>query len=150
MNVEREDSSVAKGEYALLCKLPQNLDEKTKWTVMGSKSKRKEYRVREVMGKLIGQEQHFLNKTFIPLLEEGKVKSVYGLVFFLSYNSCKHFLREPQINKEILGLWIYSLIWPNVVQLMPQPPKIPILSHLDWKPYDDHKVQFTFPGCGLG
>ena len=50
VNVEREDSSVVKDEYALLCKVPQDLDEETKGTIMTSKSKRKEYRVSEVMG----------------------------------------------------------------------------------------------------
>ena len=66
---------------------------------MRSKSKRKEYRVSDVMGKPIGRVQYFLNKTSIQLLEEGKVKSVNGLVFFLSYNSCNDLLREPQINR---------------------------------------------------
>jgi len=80
VNVEREDSSVAKDEYALLCKVPQDLDEETKGTVMRSKSKRKEYRVSDVMGKTIGRVQYFLNKTFIQLLEEGKVKSVNGCI----------------------------------------------------------------------
>ena len=98
---------MAKDEYALLCKVPQDLDEETKRTVMRSKSKRKEYRVSDVMGKPIGRVQYFLNKTFIQLLEEGKVKSVNGLVFFLSYNSCNHLLCEPQINRDVRALHLF-------------------------------------------
>ena len=47
--------------------------------VMKSRSKWKEYKVREVEGKpIIGRVQYLLNKSFTQLLEEGKVKSVHG------------------------------------------------------------------------
>ena len=79
--MEKEESSAAKDEYALLCKVPDDLDEDLLSTVMKSKSKKKVYTVREVVGKTVGRVQYFLNKTFFQLLQEGKVKSVYGLVF---------------------------------------------------------------------
>ena len=65
-------------EYALLCKVPRDLDDQTLETVMKSKSKKLQYRVRDVVGKPIGRVQYFLNKTFFQLLQEGKVQSVYG------------------------------------------------------------------------
>ncbi len=80
--MEKEGSSKAKEEYALLCKVPHDLDEETLDTVMTSKSRKLKYSVREVVGKPVGRVQYFLNKTFFQLLQEGKVKSVYGLVFF--------------------------------------------------------------------
>ena len=42
---------MAKEEYALLCRVPLDLDQKTLETVMKSKSKKIEYRVRDVVGK---------------------------------------------------------------------------------------------------
>ena len=82
VNVEREDG-LAKEEYALLWKVPRDLDDNTLETIMKSKSKKLEYTVREVVGKPIGRVQYFLNKTLFQLLQEGKVQSVYGLVVFL-------------------------------------------------------------------
>lgn len=56
---------------------------------MKSKSRRMEYKVREVVGKPLGRVQYFLNKTFVQLLEERRIKSVHGLVcweqFFVVY-----------------------------------------------------------------
>ena len=73
-----EESSKAKEECALLCKVPRDLDDQTLETVMKSRSKKLQYRVRDVVGKPIGRVQYFLNKTFFQLLQEGKVQSVYG------------------------------------------------------------------------
>lgn len=78
VDIEREESSKAKEEYALLCKVPRDLDDQTLEIVMKSKSKKLQYRVRDVVGKPIGRVQYFLNKTFFQLLQEGKVQSVYG------------------------------------------------------------------------
>ena len=76
MSVEREDADTARDSYALLCKVPHCLDDKILDTVMKSKSRRKEYKVREVVGKPVGRVQYFLNKTFVQLLEETRIKSV--------------------------------------------------------------------------
>ena len=81
MTVEREDAPTARDQYALLCKVPHALDEKILDTVMKSKSRRVEYKVREVVGKPVGRVQYFLNKTFVQLLEESRIKSVHGLVY---------------------------------------------------------------------
>ena len=80
VTVEREDVGVAKEEYALLSRVPLDLDEKTLETVMRSKSKKIEYRVRDVVGKPLGRVQYFLNKTFFQLVEERRIKSINGLV----------------------------------------------------------------------
>lgn len=80
---------MAKDEYALLCKVPRHLDEDTLVKVMKSKSKKVEYTVRDVVGKTIGHVQYFLKKTFYQLLQEGKVKSINGLVSLLvKVNAC--------------------------------------------------------------
>ena len=80
MTVEREDADTVRDSYALLCKVPHCLDGKILDTVMKSKSRRMEYKVREVVGKPVGRVQYFLNKTFVQLLEEARIKSVHGLV----------------------------------------------------------------------
>ena len=71
---------MVKEEYALLSRVPLDLDGKTIETVMKSKSKKIEYRVRDVVGKPLGRVQYFLNKTFFQVVEERRIKSIYGLV----------------------------------------------------------------------
>lgn len=80
MTVEQEDADTARDSYALLCKVPHALDDEILDTVMKSKSRRMEYKVTEVVGKSLGRVQYFLNKTFVQLLEERRIKSVHGLV----------------------------------------------------------------------
>ncbi|CAH3194148.1 unnamed protein product, partial [Porites evermanni] len=46
--------------------------------VMKSKSAKTEYKVRDLVGKTIGRVQYFLNKTFVELLDEGRVTCVTG------------------------------------------------------------------------
>lgn len=77
MIVEREASG-AKDEYALLCKVPSDLDDAMMEMVMKSKSAKTEYKVRDLVGKTIGCVQYFLNKTFVELLDEGRVTCIQG------------------------------------------------------------------------
>ena len=57
--------------------MPLDLDEKTLETVMKSKSKKVEYRVRDVVGKPLGRVQYFLNKTSAARRRQDKVISLY-------------------------------------------------------------------------
>jgi len=87
--VEREaTTSDAKDEYALLCKVPRDLDSRVLDMVMVSKSKKRQYKVRDVVGKTIGRVQYFLNKTFVELTEEGRVKCIEGLVGNIYFSRC--------------------------------------------------------------
>ena len=79
VTVERE-TGAAKDEFALLCKVPCHLDNHLLEMVMVSKSKKTQYNVRDVVGKTIGRVQYFPNKTFVELMEEGRVKCIEGLV----------------------------------------------------------------------
>ena len=76
VKIEGEDTHAVRDPYALLCKVPHSLYDKVLETVMKSKSRQVEYKVREVAGKPVGHVQHFLNKTFVQLLEVGRIKSV--------------------------------------------------------------------------
>ena len=66
--MEKEGSSEAKEEYALLCKVPHDLDEKTLDTVMNSKSRKLKYSVREVVGKPIHVQYTLINSSRLRAL----------------------------------------------------------------------------------
>ena len=88
---------------------PRNQHEGTLKTVMRSKSKKLKCSVKEVVGKPVGRVQHFLNKTFFWLLQEGKVQSVYGdsIYFFSSKLVClshEHSKTPPSSVFDMTGL----------------------------------------------
>lgn len=67
-----------KDKEAVLCVVPDDLEEKFLEQTMTSKSSKKTYKVRDVVGKTVGRVQYFLSGTFRQLIMEGKVTQIIG------------------------------------------------------------------------
>lgn len=67
-----------KDKEAILCVVPDDLEESILSTTMTSKSSKKSYQVRDVVGKTVGRVQYFLSGTFRQLLLENKVEEITG------------------------------------------------------------------------
>lgn len=78
VDVQREVGGV--DDRALVVTVPNDLPEDILKQRMTSKSSRSSYIVRDVVGKVMGRVQYFLNKTFVDLLDEGKVSQIEGYV----------------------------------------------------------------------
>lgn len=78
VDVQREVGGV--DDRALVVTVPDDLPEDILKQRMTSKSSRLSYLVRDVVGKVMGRVQYFLNKTFVYLLDEGKVFQIEGYV----------------------------------------------------------------------
>lgn len=78
VKVEREVGG--RDEFGLLCIVPDDLSEEILNTVMRSRSLKKTYQVREVVGKTIGRVQYFLNKIFVEEMRKGNISKIEGQV----------------------------------------------------------------------
>ena len=58
--------------------VPDDLPSNILDTVMHSKSQRKTYKVREVVGKTVGRVQYFLNTVVSQLKNDGSISDVKG------------------------------------------------------------------------
>lgn len=76
VKVQREVGGL--DEFGLLCIVPDDLTEEVLNTVMRSRSLKKTYQIREVVGQTIGRVQYFLNKTFVEEIESGTVEKIEG------------------------------------------------------------------------
>ena len=76
--VRTEIEHGGKDPNAVLCLVPDGLGASYEEQTMYSRSSKKSYKVRDVVGKPIGRVQYFLSETFVELLKNGKVQSVEG------------------------------------------------------------------------
>ena len=78
MEVDARKEEGGKDENALLCFVPDYLQDEIANTKMESKSGGKSYLMKDVVGKPVGRVQYFLNEILADLLDEGKVLNVKG------------------------------------------------------------------------
>lgn len=76
--VRTEIEHGGKDPNAIICLVPDDLRDVYNDQTMYSRSSKKSYKLREVIGKPIGRVQYFLNETFAELMKIGRVQSVKG------------------------------------------------------------------------
>lgn len=76
MIVEREVGG--RDEFALLCVVPHDLSQEMLDKTMHSRSLKKSYQVRDVIGKPVGRVQYFLNKTLVEEMTRGTISNIEG------------------------------------------------------------------------
>ncbi|XP_078378046.1 uncharacterized protein LOC144661224 [Oculina patagonica] len=69
-----------KDPNGILCFVPDDLGTSFDNQTMYSRSSKKSYMVRDVVGKPIGRVQYFLNEAFVELMKNGMVQSVKGII----------------------------------------------------------------------
>ncbi|CAH3143855.1 unnamed protein product [Porites lobata] len=65
-------------EFALLGRVPHDLSEEMLNKTMHSRSLKKSYQVRDVIGKPIGRVQYFLNRTLVEEMTRGNISEIEG------------------------------------------------------------------------
>ena len=76
MIVQREVGG--RDEFALLCVVPHDLDHEMLDKTMHSRSLKKSYQVRDVIGKPVGRVQYFLNRTLVEGMTRGTISKIEG------------------------------------------------------------------------
>ena len=76
MIVEREVGG--RDEFALLCVVSHDLSQEILDKTMHSRSLKKSYQVRDVIGKPVGRVQYFLNRTLVEEMARGTISKIEG------------------------------------------------------------------------